>query len=257
MKILHFLCFVTLLTHFNIGGLYTPCIQHSIQSPMVLILMSSDYLRGSRRSFTGPAVRTLVLVHEGFTSHVFSTSVLVPRVFTTSVVRISVFVPEGFYQSIGQNLAVSSRVCYQLCSQNLSVVQLWLYQSCFQCLIQSPMVLQLLFRTWVLVPAGFISPVIRASVLVFGVVASPVVRTSVLVTGFFPALQSALQSQSSRVVPAMNSGTILDPNGFTIHVVTILECQSLRVLQAKQSVHVCLPPRAYILCKYTSIMRKT
>ena len=93
-----------------------PWIQHSIQSPMVLILMSSDYLRGSRRGFTGPAVRTLVLVHGGFTSHVL-------------------------------------------------------------CLIQSPMVL--LFRTWVLVPAGFISPVIRASVLVFGVVASPVVNLGV------------------------------------------------------------------------------
>ena len=37
----------------------------------------------------------------------------------------------------------------------------------------------LLFRTWVLVPAGFISPVIRASVLVFGVVASPVVNLGV------------------------------------------------------------------------------
>ena len=43
----------------------------------------------------------------------------------------------------------------------------------------------LLFRTWVFVPAGFISPVIRASVLVFGVVASPVVRTSVLVIWAF------------------------------------------------------------------------
>jgi len=70
-------------------------VQHLV--PMVLILMSSDYLRGSRRGFTGPAVRTLVLVHESFTNHVFSTSVLVP---------------EGFYQSIGQNLAVSSRVFY-------------------------------------------------------------------------------------------------------------------------------------------------
>jgi hypothetical protein len=50
----------------------------------------------------------------------------------------------------------------------------------------------LLFRTWVLVPAGFISPVIRASVLVvaspvvnlgvsYRVFSSPVVRTSELV----------------------------------------------------------------------------
>jgi hypothetical protein len=89
-----------------------PCIQFSMYSPMVLILMSSDYMRGSRQGFTGPPVRTLVLVHQCFTSHVFSTSVLVPGVFTTSVVRISVFVPEGFYQSIDQNLAVSSRVFY-------------------------------------------------------------------------------------------------------------------------------------------------
>jgi hypothetical protein len=71
--------------------------------------MSSDYLRGRRWGFTGPPVRTLVLVDEGCTSHVFSTSVLVPGVFATSVVRISVFVPEGLYQPFGQNLAVSSR----------------------------------------------------------------------------------------------------------------------------------------------------
>ena len=205
--------------------------------------------------FYGPCSKNLTVSPRGFYQPCIQYLGVSHRSFTTSVVRISVFVPEGFYQSIGQNLAVSSRVVYQLCSQNLSVVLLWLYQSCFQCLISSPMVL--LFRTWVLVPAGFISPVIRTSVLVFGVVASPVVRTSVLVTGFFPALQSALQSQSSRVVPAMNSGTILDPNSFTIHVVTILECQSLRVLQANQSEHVCQSPRAYILCKYTSIMRKT
>ena len=96
---------------------------------------------------------------------------LSPRVSTSLMVKTSLLVPEFFYQ---------------FCSLNLSVVLLWLYQSCIQCLIQSPMVL--LFRTWVLIPSGFISPVIRASVLVLEVGASPVVRTLLLVTRFLAHL---------------------------------------------------------------------
>ena len=109
--------------------------------------------------------------------------------------------PWGFCHLCSQNISVCPRGSlptlwskprcqfpgfYKPCSRNLSVVPLGLYQSCIQCLIQSPMVL--LFRAWVLIPADFISPVIRASVLVLEVVASPVVRTSVLVTGFLAHL---------------------------------------------------------------------
>ena len=99
-----------------------------------------------------------------------------PRGFYQPCIQYLGVSPRSFYHLCSQNISVCPRRflpvhwskprCqfpgfYQLCSQNLSVVLPGLYQSCIQYLIQSPMVL--LFRTWVLIPAGFISPVIRAS----------------------------------------------------------------------------------------------
>ena len=167
---------------------------------------------------------------------------LVPNSFNINLVRISARWSQGFYQPCSQNLGVSPRWFYQSCiqyiiqspmvlkfmqseserqsmgfyqpcSQNLRV------QSSIQYLIQSPM--GLLFRTSVLVSAGFTSPVMRTSLLVLGVFTSPVVRTSVLVTGLFssPVVRTSVLVLEGCIRHEFS--TPFGPNGFTIQVVRI------------------------------------